>query len=268
MLVGSVSFGGEGCLVGRKILMGCGALAILGVLGLAAVGLFAILGSGGADTAGTDPGGPTAPEQPGEPEQGTPEPAEQPPAPEPQPEPEPITLSGVGPQATEIFRLEDGLVVAQMSHQGASNFIVQPIDETGAAAGQTLANQIGAFEGSTATNSIAGNYLLNVDADGPWTITLEQPRILDAPATRDFSGAGMVATEPFSLSAGLARFEMSHQGERNFIVYLLDSAGNSVGATLANEIGSVNGSQAIQVPQDGAYLLRVEADGPWTIRVQ
>ncbi len=265
MLVSSVLFGGEGCLVGRNFLMGCGALSIVGVLGIVAVGCLAILGNTGSNTAGTDPGGPTSPEEPGAPEQAAPEPVADAPAPEP--EPEPITLSGVGPQATETFRLEDGLMVARMSHQGESNFIVHPIDETGAQAGPTLANRIGAFEGSTALNAIAGTYLLNVDADGPWSVTLEQPRPRSAPNAREFSGSNMAATEPFSLNAGLARFEMSHQGASNFIVYLRDAAGNPVGMGLANEIGAFQGSQAVQVPADGIYLLTVDADGPWTIRV-
>lgn len=48
---GSVLLGGKGYVVGRKILMGCGALSILGVLGMVAVGCLAVLGSSGSDTA-------------------------------------------------------------------------------------------------------------------------------------------------------------------------------------------------------------------------
>lgn len=67
MLVTSVLFGGEGCAVGRKILMGCGALSILGVLGIVAVSCMALLGGGDTDTASSpDPGAPTAPEEPGQ----------------------------------------------------------------------------------------------------------------------------------------------------------------------------------------------------------
>lgn len=47
-------------------LMGCGAFVVLTFLIVAAV---LVLGGGGTETAGSDPGGPTAPEEPGEPEQ-------------------------------------------------------------------------------------------------------------------------------------------------------------------------------------------------------
>ena len=67
--------------------------------------------------------------------------------------------------------------------------------------------------------------------------------------------------------AELARFEMVHQGESNFIVDLLDDEGAEVGY-LINEIGQYDASQAVQIPEDGTYLLNVEADGSWTIRVQ
>lgn len=245
--------------------MGCGALSIVGVLGLVAVGCLAVLGSTGSDTSAQDPGAPTAPEEPGAPEQGAQEVA---PA-DPAPEPSPITLSGSGPQASEPFQLEDGLVVARLGHQGSSNFIVYLLDGgTGQELGSSLTNQIGAFEGSTAFASGSGSYLLNVDADGPWNATIEQPRPEDAPPTRSFSGTGQTATDLFSLSSGLARLQMSHQGEGNFIVYLLDRQGYEVGPSIANEIGPFDGSQAVQIPEDGIYLLRVDADGPWTIEVQ
>ena len=246
--------------------MGCGALSILGVLGLLAVGCLAVLGVTGSDTTDRQSSGSvTAPEEPGEPEQG--EEA----APVPEPEPEPITFSGVGPQASEPFELESGLAVVRLSHQGSSNFIVYLLDgETGAELGASLVNRIGVFDGSTAfaTGNPTGPYVLNVDADGPWSATIEQPRPADAPALTGFSGAGQQVTEPFSMPGGLARLTMSHQGEGNFIVYLLDREGFEIGPSIANEIGPFEGSQAVQVPAEGVYLLRVDADGPWTIDVQ
>ncbi len=61
---------------------------------------------------------------------------------------------------------------------------------------------------------------------------------------------------------------MTHQGEGNFIVELLDDEGSEVGSSLMNEIGPIDASQAVQIPEDGSYLLNVDADGAWTIVVQ
>ncbi len=59
---------------------------------------------------------------------------------------------------------------------------------------------------------------------------------------------------------------MAHDGEKNFTVWLLDKDGERVsGGLLANEIGSFEGSKAIQVPRDDIYLLQVEADGLWYV---
>lgn len=80
------------------------------------------------------------------------------------------------------------------------------------------------------------------------------------------TGSGQTATEPFELESGLAVFRMTHQGNRNFIVYLLDQNGRRVDL-LVNDIGSSSGSKAVQIPRDGTYLLQVEADGPWTVQV-
>ncbi len=63
---------------------------------------------------------------------------------------------------------------------------------------------------------------------------------------------------------------MTYQGERNFIVWLLDKNGAKVpGGLLANETtGPFEGSRAIQVPKDDIYLLQVQADGPWVVQVE
>ena len=87
-------------------------------------------------------------------------------------------------------------------------------------------------------------------------------------APLEFSGAGPQASEQFDLSADLARFEMTHQGQSSFIVTLLDDEGAEVGSSLMNEIGPIDSSQAVQIPEDRTYLLNVDADGAWTIRVQ
>lgn len=192
------------------------------------------------------------------------------PKPAPPPEPEPITLSGAGQQATEPFNLESGLTVVKMTHDGQANFIVDMLDEAGQpVAPMGVVNVIGPFEGSTAFPVSAGQHLLDIQADGNWNITVEQPRPTDAPATTNFSGSSSQATELFQLSGGLHTFRMTHQGKENFIVDLLDADGNPVAPMgLVNEIGPFDGSKATPVPDDGIYLLVVMADGPWTIDVQ
>ncbi len=185
-------------------------------------------------------------------------------------EPDPINLSGVGQQATDPFELESGLAVFRMTHQGGENFIVDLLDQSGSLVDiGGLANKIGPFEGSYAVQTQAGSHVLDVQASGPWTITIDQPRPSSALRTTSFSGSSKTATDLFELSRGLKRFNMTHQGSENFIVDLLDENGARVEiAGLVNEIGPFNGSKAVQVPEDGIYLLQVEADGPWTIQVE
>lgn len=61
---------------------------------------------------------------------------------------------------------------------------------------------------------------------------------------------------------------MTHSGDANFIVDLLDENGASVTMMgLVNEIGPFEGSKAVQVPEDGVYVLAVQANGLWTIEI-
>ena len=195
-----------------------------------------------------------------------------------EPEPEPaavqgsggITLSGSGPEATRPFQLEEGLTVIGMGHQGNANFIVDILDENGnSVAPMGVANVIGPFEGSTPVQiARSGQYLLDVQNAGQWQIQVEQPRAATAPETTEFSGSSAQATQLFELSGGLHRVELTHQGDANFIVDLLDENGASVVPMgLVNEIGPFDGSRAMTVPGDGIYLFSVQANGPWTITV-
>jgi hypothetical protein len=259
--------------VNRFLVAGIGALV---VLALGVVGIVWALGGGNETEATKEPQQKPAEKQQGaqavteqQPEQS--KPSEQQAAAEPQPgQPKPITLSGTQTSASKFFQLKSGLVVFKMTHQGKGPFWVDMLDDQGKQLGSSLTIKNGAVSVSTARHiSREGRYILDVQADGPWNITIEQPRLTSAPQKRSFSGEKEAATSLFELSSGLKRISMTHKGRGgNFIVELLDEQGREMGFSLANEIGPTNTATAVTIPHDGIYLFRVEATGPWTIRIE
>ena len=211
------------------------------------------------------PAEPTAAPPPPEPT-----PTSPPPSPTPAPQPVSLEFSGRGDEATQLFRLDTGLMRCNYTHVGESNFIVWLLDSQGnMVAG--VANEIGSCEGSSAESIRSnGDYLLAVTADGDWTFRCEanapggQPSPRQPAAVAELSGYGDEATDFIHLESGLARWDYQHDGQSNFIVWLLDSQGNMV-AGVANEIGSCEGSSADGVRSGGEFLLDVMADGNWTI---
>ena len=187
----------------------------------------------------------------------------------PEKTPEPITLTGSGQQATSKFTLKKGLSIFKIKHTGGNrNFTAYLVDGSGEEL-NLLANEIGSANVSKATNIRSdGDYLLNVNADGNWEITIEQPRSNNASSTRTFTGSGQQATELFNLDKGLKTFKITHTGKSgNFTVYLVDNEGNDLDL-LANEIGAANTSKAVGIRESGIYLLNVNADGDWSITIQ
>lgn len=184
-------------------------------------------------------------------------------------EPEPIELSGTGQKATQKFQLEQGLAEFSTNYRGSDNFIVYLMDgETGQNI-DLIANEIGSSNGSKAVGITSdGDYILNVQANGPWTITITQPRksaTQSAPLT--LQGTGNQASELFTLDNGLKTFNMDYRGSDNFIVFLMDDQGNQVDL-LANQIGSFNGSKAVGIQQTGTYLLNIQANGKWKVSIE
>ena len=87
-----------------------------------------------------------------------------------------ISLSGKGRQATEKFRLEPGICLFDISHDGSSNLVIKLLDMNGKEI-DTVFNQIGAFNGERAINiPRGGECLLDVEADGNWKADIRQPR--------------------------------------------------------------------------------------------
>ena len=93
----------------------------------------------------------------------------------PEPTPEPISLSGEGKTATQFIELQKGLWVVDLNHGGNSNFVITVLDSNGDYV-KLLVNEIGSFDGSAAlTVENTDKYLLDVEADGSWTIDFKSP---------------------------------------------------------------------------------------------
>ncbi|KXA94527.1 hypothetical protein AKJ65_04145 [candidate division MSBL1 archaeon SCGC-AAA259E19] len=199
-----------------------------------------------------------------------------------QPVPEPVNIQGRGDTSTETFKLVEGLSIFHFKCEGNMNFIVELMNaETGETPIMPLVNVIGSFEGSTIVGVTGksmqvspGEFLLNIQADGNWEATVEQPRPDSAPSTpQTFSGKGHSVVGPFELEKGTATFEMRHDGSQNFIVELYDKDGNSPIMPIANELGSYEGSKTIGITGElmkaspGIHYLDITADGNWEIKV-
>ena len=86
----------------------------------------------------------------------------------------PYQFQGRGPDVAAVFRLDSGRVDISLAHQGTSNFAVVLYDVTRDARVDLLANEIGTWQGRTVSNVGGGWYLLDVEADGAWTIRVTQ----------------------------------------------------------------------------------------------
>ena len=85
--------------------------------------------------------------------------------------------------------------------------------------------------------------------------------------TETIRGRGKQVSKLFTLQKGLAIFRMTHSGNRNFIIWLLDDNGKNV-ELLVNEQGSFDGSKAVGIDKTGKYILDIKGDGNWTITVE
>ncbi len=178
------------------------------------------------------------------------------------------TLQGRGVQASGPLTLKTGLTFFRFTHTGQRNYIVRLLDAD-ARLVDLLVNVIGAYDGTTAMRIPRdGQYTLNIEADGAWTADILQPGRAElagaVPLPQTFSGQGANITPFFNGNTGGLRLVLRHSGQRNFIVRLLDSRGQTVDLS-ANVIGPHEGSKVVRLPGNGQYLLVIEADGAWSI---
>jgi len=178
-----------------------------------------------------------------------------------------ISFSGYGEDTSPRFTLSEGLAIFAINNSGSGNFIVWLTDIHGIKVDR-LVNDAGNFDGAKALGiSIAGDYILDITSDGPWNVNITEPRPQTAQSIPvSFRGRGQQVSDFFTLTPEHTRFEMMHDGENDFIVWLLDSSGNNV-ELLASGIGAFDGSKAIDIQDYGIYCLNIGADGNWTVDI-
>jgi hypothetical protein len=94
------------------------------------------------------------------------------PVPTPRARAVPGTISGRGAKVVKIRTGDDLQPIVTARHQGRSNFIVHLVGYGDTSGEEFLINEIGNYAGETlVTDMPAGSYLLQVQADGFWTIT-------------------------------------------------------------------------------------------------
>ncbi len=154
-----------------------------------------------------------------------------------------------------------------MQYSGGTKFKAVLLDSAGKTI-DVLADVTTNLSGSTATGVGGGQYVVNVDAEGPWEIDIVEavPAALpQIPLT--FTGSGPIATQFFQSLGGNASFKMTFSGTGKFTVKLLDSGGNTVNV-LADVTGNYNNTATVPLAAGVAYLLDIEGVGPWTVNIQ
>lgn len=178
-------------------------------------------------------------------------------------EPDEQSFSGSGQSVESGIDIDGGLVVVEASHDGERNFQVSLEDDT--EYGESFINIIGAFDGAQAELVDEGEYLLDVNADGNWDITIRQPRTGqgdELPTT--IAGSGPEVSNPIRFSGtGVATGE--HDGERNFQVRIYPMTG-SFGESVFNEIGEFDGETTYSF--DGIGWVDINADGNWSVELE
>jgi hypothetical protein len=175
---------------------------------------------------------------------------------------EPQTFSGTGQEVRQDIQINGGLTVVEATYSGESNF---QVSLEGGEFPTNFVNVIGDFDGAQAELVEEGTYILEINADGPWEVTLRQPRATSGeslPVSSSGSNPDVVGPVEFS-GTGVATG--SHDGDSNFQVQILPAEGQ-FGENVFNEIGEFDGETAYNF--DGIGWVDINANGNWSLELE
>ena len=169
----------------------------------------------------------------------------------------PIIVNGKGDKVVRDIELPSGIYSATFTHSGKRNFIVK--NETKDT--DLMINAIGKFDGSVLFLSDGSQPMIEITADGNWTITFDTLGRMENYAT---NGSGYFVSDFFVGDGEKHVVTFSHDGERNFIVKLM--AMNERASLIQNSIGEVDKSESVVTLTAGEmYCWVIQADGKWAI---
>ncbi|WP_088033556.1 hypothetical protein [Evansella clarkii] len=177
------------------------------------------------------------------------------------------TVEGSSGQSHVFEVITDGMVKFITNNTGSSNFNVTIENgETGERMGQ-VANDIGDFSGHQFLYLEEGEYILQVKSNGDWVIDIEQPFLHEIIYDKKFSGHGHSTVGPLTTSSNRIELIVTHNGDSNFSVHILDVLGGRQGMAF-NEIGDYEGNHITSILPDTIFYLDIRAGGDWEIEIK
>lgn len=170
------------------------------------------------------------------------------------------TFSGTGDDVIAApAGMGTGVIKAEFTGEG--NFIVTSLNSSYGYE-DLVFNEINTFTGADVYGDlhwVVGGPVsyLEVEADGPWTMTLSP---IDSASQLPASGRG---SGVYKYDGGAVRATLSHSGTSNFIVeqFLDDAEGEREWDLIVNEIGATKGAYLLN---KGPSIVVIDADGAWT----
>ncbi|XVH33677.1 polysaccharide deacetylase family protein (plasmid) [Haloferacaceae archaeon DSL9] len=174
-------------------------------------------------------------------------------------------FEGAGSSTSATFDLDEGIVAADVAHDGDAEITVDVTTADSIGRSRTLTATFGRTTGRSIMAVSDGSYRLDVNADGAWTIDLSQPGVhsddlVDLPFQADGTGSAVVGP---LWTEGDVRLTATHDGDGAFIV-----DGNGADGSreqLVNRTGAFDNSRSYKA--GGVVWLNIEADGEWVIEV-
>ncbi len=179
-----------------------------------------------------------------------------------------VEVNGRGQQVSKKFTLQAGLLTYHATHSGSSNFVVYILDGATGAEVTSIVNEIGKVDATKAMQlKKGGTYAVQVQADGPWSLTFEQPRPTEAPAgPQAYNGAGTSLSPFFQTGGGLVVIGGLYQGDGRVAIRVRDANGVVV-EQIANQVGTFSGSKGVSLTP-GIYFLELYGNGTWSVNVE
>ncbi len=176
------------------------------------------------------------------------------------------TLEGSGPGLSQSFELDDGFLLASFSSDTIGRFSIDVTSSDHDLANSSLTDTSGSTTGTSIMAVEEGEYELDVQADGDWTIEIEQPRVhsddLEDPPI-EASGDGSSVVGPL-WTDGDGRLTATHDGTGEFTIDLYGADG--AWEQIVSHTGAFDNARSFRGV--GTGWINVEADGEWSVEVR